>query len=155
MRLTSAVDWHEFFESVSLVDEMLRDGSNFADMDFATRDQYRHAIEDLSRGTSRPEIEIAQRAVDRAKRSSAKLRSDNKQEEMRRGDPGYYLIAPGRLEFERELGYLVPLKRRLLLRLYVRAAVPGYLGTIFLLDGVHSGAPPAPCRGSWVLPTGA
>jgi len=47
MRLTSAFDWQEFFESVSLVDEILRHGSNFAEMDFATRDRYRHAIEDL------------------------------------------------------------------------------------------------------------
>ena len=51
MRLTSAFDWSAFFESVSLVDEILRDGSNFGEMDFATRDHYRHAIEDLSRGS--------------------------------------------------------------------------------------------------------
>ena len=51
MRLMSAFDWHEFFESVSLVDEVLRDGSHFAEMDFATRDYYRHAIEELSRGS--------------------------------------------------------------------------------------------------------
>ena len=43
MRLTSAFDWQAFFESVSLVDQVLRDGSNFAEMDFATRDAYRHA----------------------------------------------------------------------------------------------------------------
>ena len=53
MRLTSAFDWQVFFESVSLVDQVLSDESNFAAMDFATRDAYRHAIEDLSRG-SRP-----------------------------------------------------------------------------------------------------
>ena len=51
MRLMSTSDWNDFFESVSLIDEVLRDGSDFARMDFATRDYYRHAIEDLSRGT--------------------------------------------------------------------------------------------------------
>ncbi len=36
MRLLSDVDWPEFFESVSLVDELLRAGSDFAAMDFPT-----------------------------------------------------------------------------------------------------------------------
>ena len=35
MRLMSAFDWNEFFESVSLVDSVLRDGSLFAEMDFS------------------------------------------------------------------------------------------------------------------------
>ena len=135
MRLTSAFDWQEFFESVSLVDEILRNGSNFAEMDFATRDYYRHAIEDLSRGTSHSEIEIARRAVQRAKRSSANLTARRQKGDDRRADPGYYLIAQGRLAFERELGFRVPWRRRLL-RLYVRAAVPGYLGTIFLATAI-------------------
>src|SRR5579859_6353309 len=46
MRSISAFDWPEFFEAVSLVDEILRKDTHFADMDFATRDNYRHAIED-------------------------------------------------------------------------------------------------------------
>jgi len=37
MRLLSDVDWPEFFESVSLVDEALRAGSDFAAMDFPSR----------------------------------------------------------------------------------------------------------------------
>ena len=135
MRLTSAFDWQEFFESVSLVDEILRNGSNFAEMDFATRDYYRHAIEDLSRGTSHSEIEIARRALQRAKRPSAKQPGDKTQGDDRLADPGYYLISQGRLAFERELGFRVPWSRRFL-RLYVRAAVPGYLGTIFLITAV-------------------
>ncbi len=73
MRLMSAFDWHEFFESVSLVDEILRNGSNFAELDFATRDSYRHAIEDLSRGSSHSEIEVAQRVVQHVKRARAEV----------------------------------------------------------------------------------
>ena len=46
MRLMSSVDWPKFFESVSLVDAVLRANSNFAAMDFPTRDSYRHAIEE-------------------------------------------------------------------------------------------------------------
>src|SRR5271169_1939982 len=51
MRLMMDFDWHEFVESVSLVDQILRSETNFGEMDFATRDSYRHAIEDLSRGS--------------------------------------------------------------------------------------------------------
>jgi cyclic beta-1,2-glucan synthetase len=59
MRLISAFDWREFFESVSLVDEILRKNTRFAEMDFPTRDEYRHAIERLSRRSSHSEIEVA------------------------------------------------------------------------------------------------
>ena len=51
MRLTSAFDWAVFFETVSPVDKILQYNPRYAEMDFVTRDTYRHAIEDLSRGT--------------------------------------------------------------------------------------------------------
>ena len=63
MRLMSAVDWAELFESVSLVDAALRADSDFAAMDFPTRDRYRHAIEELARGSGRSELEVARRAL--------------------------------------------------------------------------------------------
>jgi cyclic beta-1,2-glucan synthetase len=135
MRLMSAFDWSEFFENISLVDEILRDGSNFAAMDFATRDYYRHAVEDLSRGTEHSESEIARRAIQKGKRARAESNGDAGAAAGRRADPGYYLIGQGRVEFEREVGFRVPFRRRLL-RWYVRAAVPGYLGTIFALTAL-------------------
>ena len=101
-------------------------------MDFSTRDTYRHAIEDLSRGSGYPEIEVANRVVQRAKRA----RVDGAQPyQDRHTEPGYYLISEGRPAFERELGYRVSWKHGLL-RVYVRAAVPGYLGTIAIMTGM-------------------
>jgi cyclic beta-1,2-glucan synthetase len=135
MRLTSAFDWQVFFESVSQVDEILCSGSDFGEMDFATRDHYRHAIEDLSRGSDHTEIEVAQRAVHRAKRARGEPQTDGQPDEERRSEPGFYLISQGRRAFERELGFRV-LWRRWVLRQYVRAAVPGYLGTITLLTAI-------------------
>ncbi len=61
MSLMSALDWTEFFETVSLVDGVLRAGPSHAAMDFATRDAYRHAVEDLARGSGRPELDVAAR----------------------------------------------------------------------------------------------
>jgi cyclic beta-1,2-glucan synthetase len=140
MRLTSAFDWQAFFESVSLVDEILCSGSNFGEMDFATRDKYRHAIEDLSRGSDHAEIEVAQRAVHRAKRARAEPQVAGQQGDERQADPGFYLISQGRRAFERELGFRIPW-RRWLLRLYIRAAVPGYLGTIAILTAIILAVP--------------
>ena len=59
MRLITWFDWAEFVESVGLVDEVLRSGSRFAEMDFATRNRYRNAVEELARRSQRTEVEVA------------------------------------------------------------------------------------------------
>ncbi|MDB6090754.1 MAG: putative Cyclic beta 1-2 glucan synthetase [Gammaproteobacteria bacterium] len=95
MRGISDVDWTELFESVSLVDAVLRTGTDFAQMDFATRDRYRRAIEDLARGSKHTELEIAQRvALAAAGGASARVL-----------DLGYHLIAGGRRDFESAIGF--------------------------------------------------
>jgi cyclic beta-1,2-glucan synthetase len=129
LRLMSSCDWAAFFESVSLVDELLRAHSGFAEMDFATRDRYRHAIEDLARGSGRTELDVTRAALvwtQRAVRGSDPTRRDASE------DPGYYLISKGRAAFEADLGYRVP-ARRWLLRAYVATALPSYLGSIALV----------------------
>ena len=86
MRLMSDVDWAEFFESVSLVDDALSTSADFAAMDFATRNLYRNAIEELGRGSKLSELEIAQRVLATAAAAS----------NARERDPGFHLIAEGR-----------------------------------------------------------
>jgi cyclic beta-1,2-glucan synthetase len=98
MRLISDVDWAEFFESVSLVDDALRSGSNFAQLDFATRNLYRSAIEKLARGSRLTEVQIAQAAVAATQQQDASV-------EERARDPGYHLIASGRRAFEAVIAY--------------------------------------------------
>jgi len=131
MRLMSAFEWPDFFESVSLVDQILGADTNFGELDFGTRDSYRHAIESLSRRSRHSEVEIAQRVVQYVKRARIEARANSGQLQERRTDPGYYLISHGRPEFERELGYRVSIKKKLL-RSYMRTALPGYVGTIAL-----------------------
>ena len=101
MRLLSDVDWPEFFESVSLVDDLLRSKSGFAAMDFASRDLYRRAIEQLARGSRKTELAIACAALSAGDTSEA---IDSEDAERRR-DPGYHLIGAGRRVFERTVGY--------------------------------------------------
>ncbi|MDQ5872942.1 MAG: glycosyl transferase, partial [Acidobacteriota bacterium] len=129
MRLISSVDWTELFESVSLVEEALRSGTRVSEMDFPTRDRYRHAVEDLSRRSPVSEIEVARRAAERARR--AKESNGDDPAEERKADPGYYLISRGRHSFEKELGYRVPLTQWVR-RAYCAAATPGYVGTILV-----------------------
>jgi cyclic beta-1,2-glucan synthetase len=144
MRLISAFDWRQFFESVSLVDDILHKNTRFAEMDFPTRDGYRHAIEMLSRGSSHSEIEVAERVVRRARQVVLTPIKDpsnaDRVSEEREAEPGYHLIGRGRPAFERELGVHVSWKRRLL-RLYVREAVPGYLGTIAIVTAILMALP--------------
>ncbi len=135
MRLTSAFDWADFFESVSLVDKMLHDDPCYAEMDFVTRDTYRHAIEDLSRGTGVSEIDVTARVVDRARQAAAEPHASEVPERERHMNPGYYLISQGRRAFECELGYGVSWKG-LLLRWYVAAPAPGYLGSLAVVTAM-------------------
>jgi len=103
MRLVSWFDWNQFVESVSLVNNELREGSgDFATMDFATRDRYRHEVEQLAKSSGKSEIEVARSALamSEAARTGATTASSAA---TRTGDPGYYLIAEGRPTFERAL----------------------------------------------------
>ncbi|MDH5565458.1 MAG: carbohydrate-binding protein [Myxococcales bacterium] len=148
MRWMSSIDWLEFFESVSLVDEVLRVAPAFPAMDFATRDAYRKQIELLSRGSGRSELEVAREAVllaqeaaQRGLRSpSPTLQSASSESEpslsgvpeRAEEDPGYYLLSKGRRAFERRLEFRVPLRLRL--QRATRAhAIAGYLGGIAAL----------------------
>jgi cyclic beta-1,2-glucan synthetase len=104
MRLLSDVDWPEFFESVSLVDALLRSKSGFARMDFASRDLYRRAIEQLARGSRHTELDIARAALADGDASGTADGGDPD----RREDPGYRLIGSGRRAFETAVGYRAP-----------------------------------------------
>ena len=106
MRLISDVDWAELFESVSLVDETLRAGSQFADMDFPTRNLYRSAIEELARGSRLAELEIARAAL----AAAGDLGIPGEDAAGRLRDPGYHLVAGGRRAFERAVGFRAPLR---------------------------------------------
>ncbi len=131
MRLISWFDWAAFVESTSLVDDVLREDGAFGAMDFATRDRYRHAIEDLARNAGLSEIEVAKRAVALASGAPAGSAADEPRSEAER-DPGYYLVGHGRPALEDAIGVRVPSRVRLR-RAYARGATAWYLGTIGLV----------------------
>jgi len=124
LKLISAVDWAKFVESVSLVDELLRAESHFGALDFSTRDLYRHAIEDLSRGSGKSELDITRRALELGKQTETAGRGR---------EPGYYLVADGRATLELAVGYRTPWNQRLA-RGTRRAGLRAYVGAISLLS---------------------
>ncbi|MFP3381382.1 hypothetical protein SB767_34245, partial [Bacillus sp. SIMBA_069] len=80
--------------TVSLVDERLGSGSDFAAMDFPTRNLYRSAIEELARDSSLTELEITGQVLETARRAAAV--AVEPEDRGRVADPGYHLIGDGR-----------------------------------------------------------
>ena len=131
LRMLSAIDWRDFVEAMSVVEQTLLEdpGGVYGLMDFATRDRYRHATEALARKAGRTESEVARAAIDLAK---AAIRSD-------RGDHaahvGFYLIDKGLPELERAAGVRLPLGEALR-RTAAVLALPLYLGSIALIAAI-------------------
>src|ERR1700761_757552 len=125
MRLVATINWPEFFESVSHVEATLRAGSEFAAMDFQTRDLYRRAIEELAQASGKSEVMVAQAAVAAAQRA----RDAAKGVAVREADPGYYLIARGRRAFEDQIGCGATAKDRFI-RAHSDIGVASYVGLI-------------------------
>ena len=127
MRAISSVDWAELFEEMSLVDAVLRAGSNFAFYDFPTRNRYRSAIEALARGSRHSELDIAQEAMAMAHNAGTAASSHAHAPDARLQEPGYYLISHGRPAFEKLLGYRPGLRDH-----FIRFnTAPGILGYLF------------------------
>ncbi|WP_438765713.1 GH36-type glycosyl hydrolase domain-containing protein [Kushneria sp. TE3] len=148
LRHIADFDWAALVEQVSLVDRCLREQGHFGEMDFATRDRYRNAIEQLARGAGCDELTVARRARDAAGTPSADGTSSAggassvdgippasetiDARAIRRADPGYYLIDEGRPGFERDLGFRPPPALRLR-RLVLGMGLAGYAGACWLL----------------------
>ena len=97
----SNTPWKGFFERVSRVEAILAEdpAEIYPDMDFDTRDRYRKAIEEIAAGSRMPEWAVAEVALKHA-RSHAGA--------PRRGHVGCWLIAEGRAELERTVGFRGP-----------------------------------------------
>ena len=102
LRVIVEVDWQVLFERYCPVDDVLASGCAFHKMDFATRNLYRSAVEDLARRSDLDELEIARLAVAVA---HAPHSSCEPLEQLRHSDPGYHLLAGGRRDFEASIGF--------------------------------------------------
>src|SRR4030095_15987729 len=68
LRCLGAAEWRDFVEAMSVVEHALRadPAGVYPAMDFATRDYYRHAVEQIAKRGELSEDEVARKAVDLA-----------------------------------------------------------------------------------------
>jgi len=155
MRLISDVNWPDFFEDASLVDAVLRDASDFASMDFATRTLYRSVIEELSRGSAHTELEIARAVIVATAGGDDDSIDGSRGEPKRERDPGYHLLSRGRRAFESAVGYRPPFGNWAG-RFNASIGPGGYIGAVLLVTAIVLALPGTPSRnarpGSIVAP---
>ncbi len=129
LRRIGTLDWREFVETLSLVDQALQQdpAGVYGRMDFATRDQYRHVVESIARHSQWSEIEIAEFAVARAHDEADSHGTDD-----RKAHVGFHLIDAGRDGLEQAVAMRCPLRARPE-RWVRRHPSPFYLGGILAI----------------------
>ena len=132
LRLCATLDWSRFVESVSLVEEILRrdPAGVYPRMDFASRDRYRHAVEDLAEPTGEAQVRVALRTVESARQAAEQDGIGEKAAHV-----GHHLIGPGRRGLEIDVAYRPRLAQRIR-RFAFAHATAEYLGSIGLLTGL-------------------
>jgi len=135
LRFLSAMDWREFVEAMSVVDQVLREDPEgvYEKMDFSTRDRYRHVVEKMAKHSRFSESEVARMAIRLAHEGV-----DGKGSDDRAAHVGFYLIDKGLPQLEQALEvshspyeHLQRWSRRFPLLLY--------LGTIALMTAIFVG----------------
>ena len=129
LRFIGVMDWRDYVESLSVVEQTLREdpAGMYASQDFFTRDHYRHAIEDMARSSSLEESAVAREAIGLARAGAERLNNDD-----RGAHVGFYLVDRGRSQLERAVGCRLSWRLRVSrasrkIRLFL------YLGPILLL----------------------
>ena len=132
LRLCATLDWNEFVESVSLIEQILqRDPPGvYGSMEFRSRDRYRHAVEALADPSGEAQVRVALRAVESARQAAEELGTGS-----RAAHVGHHLIGGGRRELETDVAHHPPFGRRLR-NVALLHATPLYLGAVTLLTGL-------------------
>jgi cyclic beta-1,2-glucan synthetase len=118
LRHINDVNWTVWFESISRVDALLRERTNLAELDFASRDQYRRAVESLARRTELTEYQVADLATRLAGWATEPVEAAELagQDEAVPAavDVGFFLVGDRRKELEEAIGYTPSFGLRLL-----------------------------------------
>lgn len=151
LRALGALDWKEFVEGQSAVEQILRQDpvGVYQQMDFASRDHYRHTIERLSRRSSLTEEQVGRIAVELAQHatSTSAHPTEPRTEETKLRHVGYYLVDRGLRRLEESIGYRHSW-RELLGRAAAWAPLGSYLSAILLVWLLTIGAA---VGGAWRL----
>jgi hypothetical protein len=136
LRFIGIMDWRDYVESLSVVEQTLREdpAGMHANQDFASRDKYRHVIEDVAKASPCSESAVARAAIALAQSAAEETGRND-----RRGHVGYYLIDRGRQSLERAVGCHLTLSRRFI-RACRRFRLSLYIGPILLLIALATSA---------------
>ena len=136
LRFIGATDWRNFVESLSAVEHILSEdpAGMHVSCDFATRDRYRHAVEEVAKGSLQSETAVARAAIVLAQTAAAQSNVHD-----RTAHVGYYLIDSGRHLLERAVDCRLSLRTRIgrSLRNYCLIL---YISPILLLTVISSSA---------------
>ncbi len=139
LRHISSFEWANFVEEVSLADRALAAEGSYLELGYETRDRYRHAVEDISKRSAAPELEVAEAALRLAVSHPA---------DQRQSDPGYYLLGDGRDQLEAEVGFR-PGFALGLSRLVKTRAATAYIGSILIVTAIALALPLLATQPSW------
>ncbi|MCW8930905.1 MAG: cyclic beta 1-2 glucan synthetase, partial [Gammaproteobacteria bacterium] len=143
LRFIGTMDWRDYVESLSVVEQTLREdpAGIHASQDFATRDRYRHVIEDVARGSSCSELKVAREAIALAQTAAEKLGLNHRSAHI-----GNYLIDSGRPLLERTVYCRLSWWARTR-RLSQRLRLSLYLSPVLLLSALGASVLLSPFSG--------
>lgn len=100
LRFLAAMDWREFVETMSVIEKVLRTDPNgaYANMDFATRDRYRHVVEKIAKRTKTAEEEVASKVITLSQEKASVMGPYD-----RTAHVGYFLAEKGLPSLERAM----------------------------------------------------
>lgn len=131
LRFIGSNNWSEFVETLSSVEQVLRKDITgvYSLMDFATRDRYRHVIENIAKTSALTETEVAEKVLSLTKELK------EQKDWSRCAHVGYFLVDKG-LKLTEQVCGKQPASREKLSRLYAKMPVQLYLSAIILLTGL-------------------
>ena len=129
LRAIDDVDWTVWFETVSRVDRLLRERSDFEALDFPSRDTYRKAIEKLAKRSGASECDVAMAAIEVAAEHC------ERSPDSAQVDAGCVLVGPRRRMLERRLSYEPTIGERVH-RFYRGAGWPGIVVPVVALTAL-------------------
>ncbi|MBF0575130.1 GH36-type glycosyl hydrolase domain-containing protein [Dysgonomonas sp. GY617] len=135
LRALAVTDWKVFVETLSLVEITLRKDPNniYGQMDFTTRDHYRHRIETIAKYCPSSEVEVAERVIQLAEEAK------KQQQDALNTHIGFYLVGDGQAILNKSLKVKEPLNTVLGRGIHNYPLI-SYGGGIVLLTFVGAGA---------------
>ncbi len=150
-RFLESMDWRKFVEGTSVVEKALHldPVGTYSQMDFATRDRYRHTVERIAKLSLLSEEEVSLEAVKLSQESF-----EAKGSEDRSAHVGFYLIDKGLPELKRAAGVSRSLRESLSGPVH-QFPLLCYLGTITLFTALIAAAVLSKAQelgsGDWML----